>query len=148
MGDEGMDAAGRVRVSAVVDRALDPAALAGAVGSDRCGAVVSFVGMVRDHDHGRAVTAIEYEAHPTADAVLAQVALEVARSHPEVILAVQHRLGILQVGEAALAVAVAAPHRTAAFLACAALVDTVKQRLPVWKRQVFADGTDEWTGTA
>ena len=86
------------------------------------GAVVSFAGVVRDHDGGRSVTRLEYSAHPSAAAVLAEVAAEVA--------------------------AVSADHRAAAFRTCALLVDTVKERLPVWKHQFFADGTEEWVGSA
>jgi molybdopterin synthase catalytic subunit len=108
------------------------------------GAVVSFAGVVRDHDGGRAVTMIEYEAHPSAQAVLEEVAADVAARTDVDALAVAHRVGPLRIGEAALVVAVSAAHRQEAFPAAALLVDEVKLRLPVWKRQVFADGTDEW----
>jgi molybdopterin synthase catalytic subunit len=113
------------------------------------GAVVGFVGMVRDHDGGRSVTRLEYSAHPSAADVLAEVAAEVARdSHGVRAIAVSHRVGVLDVGDAALVAAVAADHRGAAFETCAVLVDTVKARLPVWKHQLFADGSDEWVGSA
>lgn len=113
------------------------------------GAMVSFAGVVRDHDGGRSVTRLEYSAHPTAAATLAEVAAEVAAASPGVrAIAVSHRIGTLQIGDAALVAAVSADHRAAAFMACALLVDTVKQRLPVWKHQHFADGTDEWVGSA
>jgi molybdopterin synthase catalytic subunit len=108
------------------------------------GAVVSFAGVVRDHDGGRAVTSIEYEGHPSAQRVLQQVAADVAARTEVDALAVAHRVGPLQVGEAALVVAVSAAHRQEAFAAAALLVDEVKLHLPVWKRQVFADGSDEW----
>jgi len=108
------------------------------------GAVVSFAGVVRDHDGGRAVTSIEYEVHTSAQKVLEQVAADVAARTDVDALAVAHRVGPLQVGEAALVVAVSAAHRQEAFAAAALLVDEVKLRLPVWKRQVFADGSDEW----
>jgi molybdopterin synthase catalytic subunit len=108
------------------------------------GAVVSFAGVVRDHDGGRAVTSIEYEAHASAQGVLEQVAADVAARTDVDALAVAHRIGPLEVGEAALVVAVSAAHRQEAFAAAALLVDEVKLRLPVWKRQVFADGSDEW----
>jgi molybdenum cofactor synthesis domain-containing protein len=114
--------------------------------SDRAaGAVVTFEGVVRDDDHGRGVTELEYSGHPSAKDVIADVAAEVAARHPEVrALAVSHRLGHLAIGDVALACAVSAAHRREAFLVCAELVDEVKAKLPVWKRQVFTDGTDEW----
>jgi molybdopterin synthase catalytic subunit len=108
------------------------------------GAVVSFAGVVRDHDGGRAVTMIEYEGHPSAQAVLEDVAADVAARTEVDALAVAHRVGPLQIGDAALVVAVSAAHRQEAFAAAALLVDEVKARLPVWKRQVFGDGTQEW----
>lgn len=119
------------------------------VANRAAGAVVGFVGMVRDHDGGRSVTRLEYSAHPTAQQVLAEVAEEVARDSPGVrAIAVSHRVGVLDIGDAALVAAVAADHRGAAFATCALLVDTVKARLPVWKHQLFVDGSDEWVGSA
>ncbi|WP_129338308.1 molybdenum cofactor biosynthesis protein MoaE, partial [Cellulomonas endophytica] len=108
----------------------------------------SFAGVVRDHDHGRAVTGIEYVGHPSAAAVIAEVAADVAAALDVDAVAVEHRLGVLGIGDCALAVAVSAAHRQEAFAAAAHLVDEVKRRLPVWKRQVFADGTDEWVDCA
>jgi molybdopterin synthase catalytic subunit len=113
------------------------------------GAVVGFVGMVRDHDGGRSVTRLEYSAHPSAHQVISEVAAEIAQSSKGVrAIAVSHRIGTLNIGDAALVAAVAADHRAAAFETCALLVDTVKARLPVWKHQLFADGSDEWVGSA
>ena len=104
---------------------------------------------VRDHDGGRAVRGLEYSAHPTAGKVVAQVANDVAaRSTGVRAIAVSHRIGPLGIGDVALACAVAADHRKEAFAACAELVDEVKRLLPVWKHQLFADGTDEWVGSA
>jgi molybdenum cofactor synthesis domain-containing protein len=109
------------------------------------GAVVSFAGTVRDHDEGRDVHELEYVAHPSAGEVIATVAGEVADSHPEVLgMAVSHRVGSLAVGDVALACAVACAHRGTAFAVCGELVDEVKRLLPIWKRQTFADGSDEW----
>ena len=119
------------------------------VAHEAAGAVVGFSGVVRDHDGGRGVMRLEYSAHPTAGQVLAEVAAEVAATSQGVrAIAVSHRIGTLQIGDAALVAAVAADHRRAAFETCARLVDTVKERLPVWKHQIFADGTDEWVGSA
>jgi molybdopterin synthase catalytic subunit len=113
------------------------------------GAVVGFVGIIRDHDKGRNVLRLEYSAHPSAPGVIAEVVAEVAAQSAGVrAVAASHRIGVLEIGEAALVVAVAADHRQAAFSACAELVDAIKARLPVWKRQFFADGTDEWVGCA
>lgn len=128
----------------VTTEPLDVSAHEKAVANPRAGAVVSFAGVVRDHDHDRAVTLLEYEGHPGAGEILEEVAEEVA-SDPDVYeLAVSHRVGTLAVGDVALVVAVSTAHRAAAFAACARLVDQVKARLPVWKRQVFADGTEMW----
>ncbi len=113
------------------------------------GAVVGFVGAVRNHDGGRDVGALHYTAHPSAGAVLAQVVAEVAETAQGVrAVAVSHRVGELTIGDAALVVAVAADHRGAAFATCARMVDEVKAALPVWKHQIFGDGTDEWVGSA
>ncbi len=113
------------------------------------GAVVGFVGVVRDHDGGRSVTRLEYSAHPTAEQTLIDVAAEIARDCEGVrAIAVSHRIGTLEIGDAALVAVVAADHRRAAFETCALLVDTVKERLPVWKHQLFVDGSDEWVGSA
>jgi molybdopterin synthase catalytic subunit len=118
------------------------------VSHQAAGAIVGFVGMIRDHDNGRQVVKLEYSAHPSAADVIAEVVAEVAvQSSGTRAIAASHRIGVLQVGEAALVAAVAADHRQAAFATCAQLVDTIKARLPVWKRQVFADGTDEWVGS-
>lgn len=119
------------------------------VANSAAGAVVGFVGAVRNHDGGRSVTRLEYSAHPTAAQVLAEVAAEVAAGATGVrAIAVSHRIGALEIGDAALVAAVAADHRAEAFATCAQLVDTVKARLPVWKHQFFVDGTDEWVGSA
>jgi molybdopterin synthase catalytic subunit len=119
------------------------------VSHQAAGAVVGFVGMIRDHDNGRHVVKLEYSAHPSAADVIAEVVAEVAaQSAGTRAIAASHRIGVLQIGEAALVAAVAADHRQAAFATCAELVDAIKERLPVWKRQIFADGTDEWVGSA
>lgn len=116
---------------------------------ESAGAVVGFAGVVRDHDGGRTVTRLEYSAHPSAQQTLADVAAEIAADcHGVRAIAVSHRIGALQIGDAALVAAVAADHRAAAFETCARLVDMVKERIPVWKHQFFADGTEEWVNSA
>jgi molybdopterin synthase catalytic subunit len=135
---------GLVTFVAVVDSPLELDAHEKAVTDRRAGAVVSFQGVVRDHDHGRGVTALEYEGHPNAEAVLREVAEEIAADPDVYAVAVSHRVGRLRIGDVALVAAVSTAHRAAAFAACARLVDEAKARLPIWKRQVFEDGTDEW----
>jgi molybdopterin synthase catalytic subunit len=134
----------RVLRALVTHDPVDVGELEALVADASAGAVVSFAGVVRDHDGGRAVTRIEYEGHPGAQGVLEEVAADVAARTDVEALAVAHRLGPLAVGEAALVVAVSGAHRQEAFVAAALLVDEVKLRLPVWKRQLFTDGTDEW----
>ena len=139
---------GEIRLVEVGERVLDAPALERLVSDDRAGAVVSFSGNVRDHDHGRSVATLTYEGHPTAEAVLKDVAQEILDRFDLVAIAVAHRVGPIAIGEAALVAAVSTAHRGEAFAACQALVDLTKQRLPVWKHQVFADGTDEWVNCA
>jgi molybdopterin synthase catalytic subunit len=119
------------------------------VANDAAGAVVGFSGVVRNHDGGRDVVRLDYSAHPLAEQTLFEALAEVAAQATGVrAIAASHRVGTLYIGDAALVAAVAADHRGAAFEACALLVDTVKARLPVWKHQFFADGTDEWVNSA
>ena len=136
-------------LAALTDQPISLAEHEELVSHQAAGAVVGFVGMIRDHDGGRQVTKLEYSAHPSAADVLAEVVAAVAaQSTGTRAIAASHRIGVLQIGEAALVVAVAADHRQAAFATCSQLVDVIKAQLPVWKRQVFADGTDEWVGSA
>ncbi|GIE96487.1 molybdenum cofactor biosynthesis protein MoaE [Paractinoplanes rishiriensis] len=135
---------GIIAIAEVLDVPLDLAAHEKAVADRRAGAVVTFQGVVRDHDHGRGVTLLEYEGHPSAAAILREVATEIAADPDVYAIAVSHRIGTLAIGDVALAAAVSTAHRAAAFAACARLVDEVKARLPIWKRQVFSDGTEEW----
>jgi molybdopterin synthase catalytic subunit len=128
----------------VTEQALDVAAHEAAVRDERAGATVSFCGVVREHDHGRDVVRLEYHAHPSAPDVLATIAKEFADLPDVLAVSVSHRVGTLEVGDVALAAAVSTAHRREAFELCGRLVDEVKHRLPVWKRQLFTDGTDEW----
>lgn len=129
----------------VTEDPLDVEEHARLVARSTAGAVVSFSGVVRDHDGGRGVQALEYSSHPSARDVITRVARQIATGYPDVqALAVSHRIGSLMIGDSALACAVAAAHRGAAFAACAALVDEVKLQLPIWKRQEFTDGTEQW----
>lgn len=132
----------------VTEEALDVEEHAHLVSQSAAGAVVTFSGVVRDHDSGRGVQALEYSSHPSAGDVITRVAHQIAKAHPDILsVAVSHRVGPLAIGDSALACAVAAPHRAAAFAACAALVDEVKLQLPIWKRQEFTDGTEQWVNS-
>lgn len=118
-----------------------------AVEVDGAGAVVTFSGIVRNHDMGRTVVLLEYEAHPSASARLRSVAEQVAADFDGIRIAIEHRTGALEIGELALGCAVSSAHRADAFAACARLIDEVKRQVPIWKRQHFSDGTIEWVGS-
>ena len=139
-----LDVASKVRIAEVLDRPLDVAAHEAAVRDRSAGADVTFCGVVRDHDHGRTVVGLEYTSYPTASAIIRSVAEEIAADPAVIAVAVSHRIGQLAIGDVALVASVTGAHRGEAFASCAALVNEVKARLPIWKRQVFDDGTDEW----
>ncbi len=129
----------------VVDEHIDVESLARSVEHNAAGAVVTFGGVVRNHDGGRGVLELEYTGHPIAQDVIQEVAADIAGRFEGVrAIAVSHRVGMLKIGDVALGCAVAAEHRKQAFNACSELVDEVKRRLPIWKRQVFDDNTEEW----
>lgn len=117
-----------------------------AVTSPGAGGVVVFTGVVRDHDGGRRVVALDYSAHPTAADALRDVAAAVAERHVGVALAAVHRVGPLEVGDIAVVVAAAAAHREAAFAAARELIDDLKAGVPIWKRQTYDDGAASWVG--
>lgn len=132
------------RLVGVSDQPLTTAAHEAAVDHPRAGARVVFCGVVRDHDGGRSVVELEYQGHPTADRVLLEIAERFAAEPDVLAVAVSHRVGTLAIGDIALVAAVSTAHRREAFETCARLVDEVKAQLPIWKRQVFDDGSDEW----
>ncbi len=126
-----------------------------AVESDTAGAVVSFSGVVRNHDGGKRVQRLSYSAHPTAHQVLADVVAQLAAEHSAegesgqarpVRIWAAHRTGPLEIGDPALVCAVSAAHRGQAFAVCSELVDRIKEQVPIWKEQFFTDGTVEWVG--
>ena len=124
---------------------LDKTQLETRIRSRKNGAVVTFEGIVRDHDHGEDVGSLDYEAHPDAERVLIDVCARVAHAtNCDVVAA--HRIGHLQVGDVALVAVVAAPHRAEAFAVCGKLVDAIKAEVPIWKHQHFIDGRSEWVG--
>jgi molybdopterin synthase catalytic subunit len=122
---------------------IDRAAIEAFVTTQQDGAVVTFEGVIRDHDHGASVTALDYVAHPDAERFLRETCAEVARE-TGLRIAAAHRVGALTIGDVALVASVAAPHRAEAFAACALLVDRIKERTPIWKRQHLDGGTTEW----
>ncbi|GAA1938471.1 MULTISPECIES: molybdenum cofactor biosynthesis protein MoaE [Brevibacterium] len=130
----------------IVETPISTDALEPDVLNDTCGAVVSFSGVIRDHDDGRGVHRLSYESHPLATTQIAEVAAEIASKHPVVRLSVVHRVGALEIGDVALAAVVASPHRHDSFAACSELIDEVKARVAIWKHQFFSDGDDEWVG--
>lgn len=135
-----------VRIARMSAEPLDLAEHLAAVDDVAAGAEASFVGRVRDHDPdaASAVVALEYTAHPDAEATLRAIAERAGGA--DVLVAVSHRVGRLDVGDAAVVIAVAAPHRAEAFEVCRAIIESIKLELPVWKRQVESDGTTAWKG--
>jgi molybdopterin synthase catalytic subunit len=134
----------KVRIAEISEAPLDVAGHSAATRDAAAGADVSFCGVVRDHDGGRTVVELEYTSHPSAAGVLRQVAEEIAADPAVLAVAVSHRIGVLRIGDVALVASVTAAHRKQAFDSCQRLVDEVKARLPIWKRQVFTDGAEEW----
>lgn len=129
-------------MSFLSDGPVDPGSLLDAVRRDGDGGVALFVGVVRDHNDGRRVDRLEYEAYgPMAESEMARIAEELARAHPEAQVIFRHRVGALSVGEVAVAVAAAAPHRSEAFAACRAGIEAIKARVPIWKREFGPSGT-------
>ncbi|MDQ0691736.1 molybdenum cofactor biosynthesis protein MoaE [Arthrobacter sp. W4I7] len=131
-----------------------------AVESDTAGAVVSFSGVVRNHDGGKPVERLSYSAHPTAHQVMADVVAQLVAeqtaagssagegggSPQSARIWAAHRIGMLEIGDPALVCAVSAAHRGQAFAVCSELVDRIKEQVPIWKEQFFTDGTVEWVG--
>ena len=125
---------------------IDVGALLALVQSPERGGVACFLGTVRNHQRGREVVRLEYSAYgPMVEAECARIRAE-AESRWDVAVALRHRVGELEIGDTAVAIAAASAHRDEAFLACRYVIEEVKRRLPIWKREVFADGTVEWVG--
>lgn len=134
-------------IAALSDAPLSLDAHVAAVADPTHGAIATFVGLVRDHDPSveGEVTHLEYSAHPDAAAVLERVVAEVEARH-DAVLALTHRVGLLGVGEAAIVAAAASAHRAEAFAACRDAVERVKAELPIWKKEILADGSHTWVG--
>ena len=132
-------------LAVIATEPIDESAVRAAVESAASGAVVTFHGVVRDHDGGRGVRALDYKGHPDAERFLADCVRRIA-DETGVAVAAAHRVGELQIGDIALFAAASAAHRAEAFDACERLVDLIKQEVPIWKRQHFSDGVSEWVG--
>jgi molybdopterin synthase catalytic subunit len=142
----GVNSSAEIVLCEVREDALSVDEVLASVRHPECGGIALFVGVVRDHDHGEQVDALDYSAHPSAADTLRRVCEEVRARHSAPRLAAVHRTGHLEVGDTAVVVAVAAPHRGEAFDACRDLIDSPKASVPIWKHQRFADGSDEWVG--
>jgi molybdopterin synthase catalytic subunit len=130
----------------VLETPLDVAQATAAVSAPDIGGIDLFLGAVRNHNDGRAVTLLEYHAYVSmAEKEMARIADEIAKEIPGVRLAALHRIGSLAVGDLAVVCAAGAPHRGEAFTACRALIDRIKQRVPIWKREHGPDGP-YWVG--
>jgi len=136
---------GEAVLALVTDQPLDAAALESWAATAADGAVVTFRGVVRDHDHGATVRGLDYRAHPEAESML-RAACAHLHERTGLRVAAAHRTGSLLVGDIALVAVVASPHRAEAFAAVDGLVAEIKASVPIWKRQHLADGSTEWVG--
>jgi molybdopterin synthase catalytic subunit len=124
---------------------IDPSAVLAQVASNDAGAVVLFLGTTREFTKGRQTASLDYECYPLmAEAKLAELETQAREKWPLVHVSIVHRLGRLELGEASIAIAVSSPHRQAAFEAGKWLIDTIKEDVPIWKQENWADGTSEW----
>jgi len=137
-----------IRMAEVRSAALSVDEVLTAVNDPQAGGIALFAGVVRDNDHGRDVQRLSYSAHPTAAAELRRVCEKIAADFDVTAIAAVHRVGDLAIGDLAVVVGVSCPHRAGAFTACRALIDELKQSVPVWKYQLFGDGESEWVNSA
>ena len=136
-----------VRLVALRETPLDVNEVVASLDDDASGGLTLFVGRVRDHDGGKGVLGLDYSAHPTALDVLRSVCERVASSYDVHGLAAVHRVGSLDIGDIAVVVATTSAHRGTSFDASRALIDTLKDEVPIWKHQRFGDGSEEWVGS-
>ena len=127
----------------VTDSPIDIDEIEEFVLSAEYGALVTFRGVIRNHDHGEQVSALDYTAHPDAQRFLEDCCRTIAEESG-LRVAASHRIGSLTIGDVALVASVAAPHRAEAFAACEKLIEIIKSSVPIWKRQHLAAGTTEW----
>lgn len=111
----------------------------------QCGAIVTFEGVVRNHHQGRSVAWLYYEAYGSmSEKILHGLIEEIQAEWPQCVVRARHRIGTIEIGEVAVAIAVWAPHRHEAFQACEAMIDRIKQRVPIWKKETYQDGKTNW----
>jgi len=128
------------------DTPLSLERVAAEVASDDAGAIATFVGTTRAHSRGREVIRLEYEAYEgMAEAEMERIAGELRERHDVIDVAIHHRVGPVEIGETSVVIAVSAPHRAAAFEACREAIDTLKETIPLWKKEVY-EGGEEWIG--
>jgi len=129
----------------IIDQPIDYTAITERVRSNECGAVVLFMGTVREMTAGRQTVALDYEAYPEmAHQTLQQLITEARTQWPVHAVAIEHRVGHLALGEISVAIAVSSPHRKQAFEAGRFLIDRLKEIVPIWKKENWSDGTSEW----
>jgi molybdopterin synthase catalytic subunit len=143
-----MDLVDTIRLAELRDTPLSVDEVLSAASDPAAGGIAMFVGTVRDHDQGKDVVRLGYSAHPSAPAELRRVAEKVAATFSATAVAAVHRVGDLEVGDLAVVVAVSCPHRAQAFDACRALIDEIKQSVPIWKHQQYAGGASDWVNSA
>jgi molybdopterin synthase catalytic subunit len=132
---------GAARLCTISETALDEAEVVARVTGDDAGGVVTFVGAVRDHSRGHSIKYLEYEAYPEmAEREMQKIADQAAERWPGTRVAIAHRIGHLEIGDAAVVIAAAAPHRGEAFEACRFAIDTLKVTVPIWKKEMAIDG--------
>ncbi|MEP6801771.1 MAG: molybdenum cofactor biosynthesis protein MoaE [Acidobacteriota bacterium] len=128
----------------LTDAPIDAASLLAAARTSD-GGVCSFFGVVRDHHLGRATKRIAYESYgPMAEAEIGKIVEGLAREWPDTQVLVRHRVGMLEIGDVAVAIVAWSPHRAESFAACRAAIDRIKATVPIWKREIHPDGTSEW----
>jgi len=136
----------RIRQVGISESPLNVEQALRVVSGPAVGGIALFVGTVRNSDHGADVVSLDYTQHPSALDVLTKCAEETADRHDVLAIAVEHRVGHLEVGDIAVVVAVGAVHRGEALAACAHLINTLKAEVPIWKEQHFASGDSQWVG--
>ena len=130
----------------LTDAAIDLDSVVAAVADRRAGAIATFVGTTRTESRGRSVLHLDYEAYPgMAEAVMQEISQELKARYDLCAVAITHRVGRVAIGEASVAIAVSAPHRDDALAACRDAIDTLKERVPLWKKEVY-EGGEEWIG--
>ena len=136
----------KIRQVGISESPLDVAKALGLVSGPEVGGIALFVGTVRNRDYESEVVSLDYTQHPSAVDVLTKCAEQTADQHDVLAIAVEHRVGHLEIGDIAVVVAVGAVHRGEALAACAHLINTVKAEVPIWKEQHFTSGDSEWVG--